>query len=94
MSQLEILPTELLEKVYFYSMNLDLARASPVIGGKLSSKTIYARTILGAFIPTWEEYYNGQTSDSKGSTLSDAKLQVSFRNAIAYSFTSNFMFTC
>ena len=49
MSRLEKLPTELLEKVFLYCFNLDLPRASPVIGGKLSSDHIYMRTMIKAF---------------------------------------------
>jgi hypothetical protein len=54
MSQLERLPTELLEKVYLFAMNINLPRASPIIGGKLSSEIIYLKTIAAAFNYTWQ----------------------------------------
>jgi len=38
MSALEKLPTELLEKVFLFAMNIGLALASPVIGGKCKFK--------------------------------------------------------
>jgi hypothetical protein len=49
MSALEKLPTELLETVFLYCLNLDLPRASPVIGGKLGSEVVYLRTVVSAF---------------------------------------------
>lgn len=57
MSFLEKLPTELLEKVFLYCMNLELPRASPVIAGKLSSETVYLHTIISAFGPTWDRWH-------------------------------------
>ena len=57
MSSLEKLPTELLERVFFYCLNLDLPRSSPVIGGKLSSESVYTRTIHDAFDETWKSWY-------------------------------------
>jgi hypothetical protein len=57
MSNLEKLPTELLVTIFLCSMNMDLPRASPVIGGKLSSEAVYARTVIAAFGPTWEQAY-------------------------------------
>jgi hypothetical protein len=58
MSNLEKLPTELLERVFFYCLNIDLPRSSPVIGGKLSSETVYMRTIIAAFGVTWSWGYS------------------------------------
>ncbi|EPE26673.1 hypothetical protein GLAREA_02586 [Glarea lozoyensis ATCC 20868] len=54
MSLLERLPTELLETVYLYALNINLPRASPIISGKLSSELIYHKTVIAAFGPTWE----------------------------------------
>jgi hypothetical protein len=77
MSHLESLPIELLEKVFFYSLNPDLARASPVISGKLSSETVYIRTVLAAFGPTWEEYHRYKRSViDPVPSIGDSKLQV------------------
>jgi hypothetical protein len=76
MCALEKLPTELLEAVFFYCMNLSLPRASPIIGAKLSSERVYNWTIVNSFGPTWEEY--GARTDPLGAenTLGDPKLQV------------------
>jgi hypothetical protein len=57
MSFLEKLPTELLEKVFLYCMNLELPRASPVIAAKLSSDIVYLHTIISAFGPTWDRWH-------------------------------------
>jgi hypothetical protein len=57
MSDLERLPVELLEKIFLFCMNLDLPRSSPIIGGKLSSETIYSHTLIDAFEPTWNESF-------------------------------------
>ncbi|PQE21249.1 actin cortical patch protein [Rutstroemia sp. NJR-2017a WRK4] len=56
MSLLEKLPTELLETIFLYCLNLALPNCSPIIGGKLSSDATYTKTILAAFDPTWEAY--------------------------------------
>ncbi|PMD27778.1 hypothetical protein NA56DRAFT_640553 [Hyaloscypha hepaticicola] len=57
MSLLERLPTEILETVFLYCLNLELPRASPVIAGKLSSEIIYLHAILSAFDPTWGKWH-------------------------------------
>lgn len=72
-SNLEKLPTELLEEVFFYCMNLNLPRSSPVIGGKLSSQALYYRLTLIAFGPTWDRQLEENASPEKA----DARLQVS-----------------
>jgi len=62
MSNLEKLPTELLVDIFLYSMNIDLPRSSPVIGGKLTSKLVYTRTVIAAFGPTWDAGYGNYRS--------------------------------
>ena len=62
MSQLEKLPAELLEQVYLHAMNINLPRASPIIGAKLSSDSIYHKTVMAAFSPTWN-YWRKRGSD-------------------------------
>ncbi|KAF7870406.1 hypothetical protein EAF04_004151 [Stromatinia cepivora] len=57
MSQLEKLPTELLEAIFFYCLNLNLPACSPIIGGKLSSESIYSKTVIAAFNPIWDRWY-------------------------------------
>jgi hypothetical protein len=76
MSPLERLPTELLVEVFLYCMNLNLPRSSPVIGGKLSSESVYTRTILAAFEDTWEEYYKSRKDTPSNRIQGDYKLQV------------------
>ncbi|KAF8859383.1 hypothetical protein BDZ45DRAFT_673336 [Acephala macrosclerotiorum] len=57
MSDLEKLPTEILETVFLFCMNLGLPKSSPIIAAKLSSQTVYNKTILEAFGPTWERWH-------------------------------------
>ncbi|KAE9380193.1 hypothetical protein N431DRAFT_432477 [Stipitochalara longipes BDJ] len=86
MCLLEKLPTELLERVFLYCMNLELPRASPVISGKLSSEVVYLHTIITAFGPTWERWHGqpeqfrnfkekGPTINLNGDFDGDPKLQ-------------------
>lgn len=58
MSLLEKLPTELLENIFFHCMNLDLPQASPIIGGKLSSQSVYIKSLMAAFGPTWKKWHS------------------------------------
>jgi hypothetical protein len=86
MSLFEKLPTELLEKVFLYCMNLDLPRSSPVIAGKLSSEVIYLHTITAAFGPTWDKWHacerwlrlpkRDEQDGGMGASEDDPKLQV------------------
>ena len=43
---LEQLPTELLETIYLYNLNLSLPQASPIIGSKLASKHVKTQTLF------------------------------------------------
>jgi hypothetical protein len=92
MSPLEKLPTELLEKVFLYCMNLELPRSSPVIAGKLSSDVVYLHMITAAFGPTWEIWHahgrfqsvKGNEQDSSSSASEDDHtLQVRQINQIS-----------
>lgn len=62
MSELEKLPTEILEQIFFGCWNLSLPACSPVIGGKLSSVAVYNKIIIAAFGPLWDGWY-GQLLD-------------------------------
>ncbi|KAH6724978.1 hypothetical protein BKA61DRAFT_41039 [Leptodontidium sp. MPI-SDFR-AT-0119] len=72
MSLLEKLPTELLERVFQFCLNLDLPKASPVISGKLSSSTVFNWTVMRIFGPSWERGYarekvvGGKDHDDRG----------------------------
>ncbi|PVH84895.1 hypothetical protein DL98DRAFT_60773 [Cadophora sp. DSE1049] len=57
MSLLEKLPTELLERVFQFCLNLDLPKASPVVAGKLSSVTVFNWTVMRVFGASWERGY-------------------------------------
>ena len=78
MSLLEKLPTELLEKVFLYCMNLELPRASPVISGKLSSETIYLHTLVGAFSPTWDKWHGQRETFMKSKGKGQASINDVF----------------
>lgn len=43
---LEQLPTELLETIFFYHLNLSLPQASPIIGSKLASRHVKTQLVL------------------------------------------------
>ncbi len=84
MSLLEKLPTELLERVFQFCLNLDLPRASPVIAAKLSSETVFGWTVMTVFGPTWERWYGRERrvrksaphgGDGVGEDGEDAELQ-------------------
>jgi hypothetical protein len=72
MSDLEKLPTELLEAVFLYCMNLDLPRSSPVIAGKLSSELMYSRTVIAAFGPTWDRWHGQEQNRKLQKDVTDA----------------------
>ena len=57
MSDLEKLPTEILETIFLFSLNFNLPNASPVIAGKLSSPIMFKKTIMAVFGPTWERWH-------------------------------------
>jgi len=48
-SPLECLPTEILEMIFLYSLNLSLPRASPVLGKRLASKHMKTDLLLVVF---------------------------------------------
>ncbi|KAH6888103.1 hypothetical protein B0T10DRAFT_562520 [Thelonectria olida] len=54
---LDSLPTEVLEKIFLYSLNLSLPRAAPLIGAKLSSRVTLLRLFIWAFHDTWDQYF-------------------------------------
>lgn len=86
MSALERLPTELLERVFHFCLNLGLPRASPIVGAKLSSTTVFNGTMFAAFGPTWDSWYgrekvveevegNDEISDDGDAELQSAVLR-------------------
>lgn len=54
-STLETLPVELLEKIFLYSLNVNLPRVLPNLATSLSSERVYRLLILLAF---WDNDYD------------------------------------
>jgi len=75
MSALEKLPTELLQHIFLYCLNLNLPRSSPVIGGSLSDKSMYLRVVLAAFEISWDCGQGGGNTFESESRW-NAELQV------------------
>ncbi|KAG5987750.1 hypothetical protein E4U52_007263 [Claviceps spartinae] len=51
---LQNLPSELLESILLYSMNLALPRSSPLLGAKLSGKATLVRVFMTPFHDIWD----------------------------------------
>lgn len=49
LSKLESIPAELVEKIFLYSLNVNLARASPYLAAAVSNERVYRLLILLAF---------------------------------------------
>jgi len=83
MSALEKLPTELIENIFLFSMNLDLPRASPIICGKLSSEHVYVRTVIAGFNDSWLRGYNDVMDGEDKLIDADAEIEESsYQSAI------------
>lgn len=84
MSALEKLPTELLQHIFLYCLDLNLPRASPILAGNLSSPSIYSQTIIAAFWPTWDAWHGKDRNRTVDKDLSggDVNLQVSSQLSI------------
>lgn len=81
LTALERLPTELLERIFLFSLNFNLPRSSPVISVKLSNQHLYITTALAVFDPTWRytfEHSNKLASDAQNrqNVPGDPDLQV------------------
>lgn len=79
MSPLERLPTELLQQIFLYCLNLHLPRSSPVIAGKLSSTSMYHRAIIAAFGPTWSAWHGIKRNRNTQKDLSGADVALQVR---------------
>ncbi|KAI2464423.1 hypothetical protein F4781DRAFT_436446 [Annulohypoxylon bovei var. microspora] len=53
-SYLEIVPLEILERIFWFSGNVNLPLSSPRIGRFLSGKSTLEETFIYAFKPTWD----------------------------------------
>ncbi len=54
---IEQLPTEIIERIFLMSENLDLPRSSLRIGYLLSARPFLKELILAAFAPTWDVWF-------------------------------------
>ncbi|RYO89609.1 hypothetical protein DL766_000431 [Monosporascus sp. MC13-8B] len=52
-SYIENMPLEILERIFFHAENVNLARASPLIGSMLSGISTRRWVFIQAFAPTW-----------------------------------------
>lgn len=75
-SKLEQLPTEILEHIFLYSLNVSLPRSSPLIGGKLASQHTYRIFSLEIFHGYKDNYGNRYTIDRR---LGDPKVLAKAR---------------
>jgi hypothetical protein len=60
------MPLEVLERIFWFSENINLPRASPRLGTLLSGPSTLRETFLSAFGPTWEVWFGciyGQDKD-------------------------------
>ncbi|RYP07443.1 hypothetical protein DL765_009154 [Monosporascus sp. GIB2] len=64
-SYIENMPLEILERIFFHAENVNLARASPLIGSMLSGISTRRWVFIQAFAPTWcrEGLYGGNLLD-------------------------------
>lgn len=56
-ASLESLPVEILEAIFLQDKNFSLPRAHPVIGAKLSSRSLLFQIFFAAFADTWVQGY-------------------------------------
>ncbi|KAF2800703.1 hypothetical protein K505DRAFT_263245 [Melanomma pulvis-pyrius CBS 109.77] len=73
MPTLQGLPQELLELVFLHSMNINLPRASPDLGRKLSSKAVTMEFVMRSFFHTINHTAKNSKEDS--TTTGDASVQ-------------------
>lgn len=55
------LPLEVLERIFWFSENVNFPRASHLIGRLLSGVPTLHKTIIAAFGPTWDLWYRHNT---------------------------------
>jgi hypothetical protein len=76
---LQALPAEIIESIFLYSANVDLPRASPVIGAKLSGRVTLIRFLMWAFHDTWNQCFGNLSTGpakDKSDVGGDRQLQV------------------
>ncbi|QPC69913.1 hypothetical protein HYE68_000665 [Fusarium pseudograminearum] len=80
---LQTLPAEIIESIFLYSANVDLPRASPVIGAKLSGRVTLIRFLMWAFYDTWDQCFGNLSTDpakDKSDVGGDRQLQSTILN--------------
>ncbi|KAL4976456.1 hypothetical protein BDW66DRAFT_159646 [Aspergillus desertorum] len=86
LSRLESLPVELIEKIFLYSLNINLPRCSPSISAAVSSERIYRVLTLLAFFDAEKTVFPGlhqpkqdvgSTQDPKAAAISASETQIS-----------------
>ncbi|KAI0848471.1 hypothetical protein F5Y00DRAFT_238409 [Daldinia vernicosa] len=76
-SYLEKIPLEILERILWYSENVNLPRSSPLIGRLLSGRSTLRETFIVAFQPTWDAWFGcvGDRNDSTRPTEGNPDFQ-------------------
>ncbi|KAI1642853.1 uncharacterized protein F4817DRAFT_351850 [Daldinia loculata] len=76
-SYLEKIPLEILERILWYSENVNLPRSSPLIGRLLSGRSTLRETFIVAFQPTWDSWFGciGDRNDSTRPTEGNPDFQ-------------------
>lgn len=54
---IELLPSEILERIFFMSMNFNFLRSSYRLGYRFSSKSFLVGLVEDAFAPTWDLWF-------------------------------------
>lgn len=82
-ARLEALPTEILEDVLLYSVNVALPRCSHVVGAKLSDRATLIRFCMVVFDDTWSKHLGKQPGRYKPrDDRRHAKVEVSISNQL------------
>lgn len=71
---LQGLPQELLEIIFLYSMNISLPRSSPILGRKLSARTVTLEFVLRAFFHTVDHGTNYRDRKTTGDPIFQSQL--------------------
>ncbi|KAI8957740.1 hypothetical protein F5Y11DRAFT_71421 [Daldinia sp. FL1419] len=93
-SFLEKIPLEILERILWYSENINLARSSPLVGRLLSGRSTLRETFIVAFQPTWDVWFGcvGDRNDSTRPTEGNPDFQSGL---LQYSWTNiSFILEC
>jgi hypothetical protein len=56
-ASIELLPSEILEKIFFMSKNFNFLRSSLRLGYRFSSRSFLSKIVWEAFVPTWEVWF-------------------------------------